>query len=184
MQEKKEMVRYEKTGKLVLSALFICMIVVLTMFIKIPVPMTQGYVHLGDAVIFLAVLVLGWKYGAVCAGLGSAMADIFCGMVIWAPWTLVIKFVMAAIMGLILENHGGQISKAREIIAMILAGSWMAFGYFIAERVIYGNWAVALLGVPWNIGQFAAGIIIAGSLSIYLCRTSARKTFKYRLAAD
>ena len=178
------MVRYEKTGKLVMGALFMCMIVVLTMLIKIPVPMTQGYVHLGDAVIFLAVLVLGWKYGAVCAGVGSAMADMFCGMVMWAPWTLVIKYIMAAVMGLILEKGGESISKGREIVAMTIAGSWMAFGYFVAERVVYGNWAVALLGVPWNIGQFATGIIIAGALSIYLCRTSARKTFRYRLASN
>ena len=37
----------------------------------------------------------------------------------------------------------------------------MAFGYFIAERVIYGTWAVAALGIPWNIGQFAVGIAVA-----------------------
>ena len=33
--------------------------------------------------------------------------------------------------------------------------------HFIAEKVMYGTWAVAALGVPWNIGQFAVGIVLA-----------------------
>ncbi len=179
--EKRKMIAYEKTGKMVLGALLICMIVVLTMFMKIPIPMTQGYVHLGDAIIFLSVLILGWKYGAVVAGTGSAMADLLCGMVIWAPWTFVIKFVMAALMGLILERSKHTVSRGREVAAMIVSGIWMAFGYFIAEGTVYGNWAIALLGVPWNIGQFAVGAILAGTLSLMLCRTSAKKFFRYRL---
>ena len=26
---------------------------------------------------------------------------------------------------------------------------------------MYGSWAVAALGIPWNIGQFSVGIILA-----------------------
>jgi len=44
---------------------------------------------------------------------------------------------------------------------MTCGGLFMVFGYFIAERVIYGTWAVAALGIPWNIGQFAVGIAVA-----------------------
>lgn len=171
----------EKTGKMVLAAALMCMIIVLTMFIKIPVPMTQGYVHLGDAVIFLSVLILGRKYGAACAGLGSMMADIFCGMVIWAPWTFVIKFAMAYVMGVILEGSGSVVSKGREISAMLCGGIIMTIGYFIAEWVIYGNWAIAVLGIPWNIGQFTVGVVLAGVVSVYLCKSPAKKSFTYRL---
>ena len=51
----------EKTNKLVMTALMMCMIIVLTMFVKVPIPLTQGYVHLGDAMIFISVMLLGWR---------------------------------------------------------------------------------------------------------------------------
>ena len=57
------------TFKIVMTALMMCLIMVATMFIRIPIPGTQGYVHLGDAMIFLSVLILGWKYGALAAAL-------------------------------------------------------------------------------------------------------------------
>ena len=176
------MSRTEKTNKMVLAALMMCMIVVLTMFIKIPIPMTQGYVHLGDAMIFMAVMLLGWKYGAVAAGVGSAMADIFCGAAMWAPWTLVVKFVMALIMGLILDKGGENIGLPRQITAMICGGLFMVLGYYVAEGVMYGNWIAATIGIPWNIGQFAVGMVIATVISASLCRTSANRIFTYKLA--
>ena len=61
----------EKTNKLVLTALMVCLVLLATYIIKIPSPFTQGYVHLGDTMIFLSVLLLGKKGGAAAAGLGS-----------------------------------------------------------------------------------------------------------------
>lgn len=172
----------EKTNKLVMTALMMCMIIVLTMFVKVPIPLTQGYVHLGDAMIFISVMLLGWKYGAAATAVGSAMADIFCGVAMWAPWTLVIKFIMAMIMGLILDRGSEHISVIRQIIAMAAGGVFMVAGYFAAEGIMYGNWAAAALGIPWNIGQFVVGMIIAVALSAALCRTQAGRLFVYRLA--
>ena len=37
----------------------------------------------------------------------------------------------------------------------------MCAGYLIAERVMYGSWALAVVGLPWNIGQFTVGIAMA-----------------------
>ena len=53
----------EKTNKLVLTALMVCLVLLATYIIKIPSPFTQGYVHLGDTMIFLSVLLLGKKAG-------------------------------------------------------------------------------------------------------------------------
>lgn len=172
----------EKTNKLVMTALMMCMIIVLTMFAKVPIPLTQGYVHLGDAMIFISVMLLGRKYGAAATGVGSAMADIFCGAAMWAPWTLVIKFIMAMIMGLIIEHGKDVVSVPRQLAAMIAGGLFMVAGYYAAEGIMYGNWVAAALGIPWNIGQFVVGMIIASILSVSLCKTSARKLFTYKLA--
>lgn len=74
----------EKTNKLVLTALMVCLVLLATYIIKIPSPFTQGYVHLGDTMIFLSVLLLGKKGGAAAAGLGSALADLLGGYAAYA----------------------------------------------------------------------------------------------------
>ncbi|MBQ1392415.1 MAG: ECF transporter S component, partial [Lachnospiraceae bacterium] len=53
-----------KTSNIVLSALMMCLIMVAIFILRIPVPFTQGYVNLSDGIIFLAVMILGYKYGA------------------------------------------------------------------------------------------------------------------------
>ena len=74
---------YEKESRkirtMVLTALLMALILVLTFATKIPIPASQGYIHLGDCMIFMAVIVLGRKYGTIAAAVGSALADIMGG---------------------------------------------------------------------------------------------------------
>lgn len=158
---------------MVLMGLMTCLVIVTTMFIKIPIPMTQGYVHLGDSMIFLAVLILGKKNGCIAAGIGSAMGDILGGYAFWAPWTLVIKLIMAYILGVFVERF----EKKGEIIGMVIAGIEMTAGYYVASSVMYGSWIVTLMDIPWNIGQFVVGMIIASILYRALDKTPAKKYF-------
>ena len=103
-QMRSEFMRDEKTSRLVLTALMTCLVLVATMSIRIPSPFTHGYVHLGDSMIFLSVLLLGKKGGAAASGLGSCLADLCGGYGMYAPWTLLIKAVMAFIMGAFIER--------------------------------------------------------------------------------
>ena len=143
-----------KTNKLVLTALMTCLILLGTLLFRIPVPMTQGYVHLGDAMIYIGVLLLGKKQGAVAAALGSSLADVLGGFAFWAPWSFFIKFAMAFATGFLTE-------KTSKAVSMITGGLIMCSGYLIAERIMYGSWALAAVGLPWNAGQFAVGIAVA-----------------------
>lgn len=159
------------TQMLVITALMICLVVLGTILFRIPIPMTRGYIHLGDAMIYLAVLLLGRKYGSAAGCLGSALGDILGGFGFWAPFTLVIKFAMAFTAGTIMDAHihshepGSRGRVFLRISGMTAGGLIMCAGYLIVERFMYGGWAPAFLGVPWNIGQFVAGIII--SLAVY-----------------
>ena len=175
----------DRINTIVMTGLMMCLVMVTTMFIKIPVPFTQGYVHLGDSMIFLSVLVLGKKYGSIASGIGSALGDVIGGYAYYAPWTLLIKFFMAFIMGAFVEHmkkkgrHKGEGFgiTAIEIIGMILAGIVMAAGYYTVESVMYGNPLIPLASVPWNIGQFIVGMIIACFIASALCKTPAKKYF-------
>lgn len=179
-------VNKDKTTRIILTGLMMAMIVVATMLIVIPSPFTGGYIHLGDAIIFLSVLILGWKYGAVAAGVGSALADLLVGFAIWAPWTLFVKGFMAAIMGLFImkamQKEGRSIFgvPVYQLIGMVLAGCFMVLGYYVAEGVIYGNFIAAALGIPWNIVQFSVGTVIAVILAATLYKTPARKYFIFQ----
>lgn len=182
------MIRNENDNKItniVMTGLMMCLVMVATMFIKLPIPFTQGYVHLGDSMIFLSIFVLGKKNGSIAAGVGSAMGDIIGGYAFWAPWTLAIKFLMAFIMGAFVEhmgkkgkNHSGAFGiSAMEIVGMVIAGIEMVVGYYIASAVMYGNLLVPIPSIPWNIGQFVVGMIIASIVASALCKTSAKKFF-------
>ena len=109
------------------------------------------------------------------------------GAPVWAPWTFVIKGVMAIILGMFLN---AAIKKARlrfagisvlELLGMVLAGIFMVAGYYVAEGVIVGNWVAPVIGIPWNVGQFVVGIIVAEILAAALYKTPARRYFAYRL---
>ena len=143
-----------RTNKLVLTALMVCLVLLGTLLFRIPVPMTQGYVHLGDAMIYIGVLLLGKKQGAAAAALGSSLGDLLGGFAFWAPWSFIIKFAMAFIAGSLIE-------KRSKIVSMTAGGLVMCAGYLLAERIMYGSWALAAVGLPWNIGQFAVGILVA-----------------------
>ena len=127
---------------------------------------TQGYVNLSDGIIFIAIGLLDKKHSVAAASLGSMMGDILGGFPVWAPWTFFIKGIMALITVMVIEAFAhkhltGKAKTAVRVLAMICGGLFMVFGYFVAEGVMYGSWVVAALGVPWNIGQFSVGIILA-----------------------
>ena len=156
----------KKTSVTVLTAMMMCIIMVAIFVLRIPIPFTQGYVNLSDGMIFIAIGLLDKRHSIAAASLGSMMGDILGGFAMWAPWTFVIKGVMALVTVLIIDafahkHFTGKAKIAVRILAMSCGGLFMVFGYFIAEGMMYGSWAVAALGVPWNIGQFVVGIILA-----------------------
>lgn len=175
--------RDNKSKNLIITALMIAVVAIATMFIRIPT--VNGYINLGDAMVYLSAFILGKKYGALSAGLGSALGDVLGGYAIWAPWTFVIKGLMALIAGYFFEkslNHKKIAGMPIMTYAgMIIAGLEMCLGYYIANGTIYGNWIVALGEVLPNIGQFSVGIVISVILVKALSKTPVKNFFKYEI---
>ena len=172
----------EKTVRIVMTGIMTSLILVSTMMFRIHVPFTQGYVHLGDAAIYMAVLIVGKKYGAFAAGVGSGLADLFSGYAYYVPWTLVVKALMAFVVGAALEHYDGKLQTRGklpllELLAMLFGGIEMTVGYYISASLMHGNWYTPLFSVPGNIGQFIVGMILATALATALYKTPARKYF-------
>ena len=151
--------------------MMMCIIIVAIFVLRIPIPFTQGYVNLSDGIIFIAIFILDKKHSVAAASLGCMMGDILSGFAFWAPWTLVIKSLMAFVTGLIMERssrshkHSNSNDRLVRLAAMAAGGILMCAGYLAAETVMYGSFALAIPGLPWNIGQVIAGMVL--SMSIY-----------------
>ena len=132
---------------------------VATMIIKLPSPL-GGYINLGDCIVLLCGWVLGPVYAFMAAGIGSALADIFSGYVLYAPATFVIKGLMALLACAIFASLSKKIKPfSARLLGAIAAEIVMIGGYFVFEGFIYG-FAPSLVNIPANAVQGIAGIII------------------------
>lgn len=148
-----------KTKKIVLSALLASLVCVATMLIKIPSPL-KGYLNLGDCVVLLSGWVLSPVYGFFTAGIGSALADIFSGYIIYAPATFVIKGLMALVAYFTCKVISGKsCNMISRIISGTLAEILMVGGYFIFEGFMYG-FIPSAVNIPANAMQGVAGLIL------------------------
>ena len=150
---------HQKTKRIVITALMTSMVCVATMIIKIPSPM-KGYLNIGDCIVLLCGWLLPPGYGFIAAGLGSALADLFSGYVIYAPATFVIKGSMALVAYVIFKLMHKKIGKLSSyIIGGVLAEMLMVSGYFVFEGFLYG-FIPSLVNIPANGVQGIAGVVI------------------------
>ena len=152
------------TRNIVVSALLAALVCVATMLIKVPSPL-KGYLNLGDGIVLLCGWLLSPVYGFLAAGIGSALADLFAGYVIYVPATFVIKGLMA-----IVAYYGFRLIAKRigNIPAMVLAGILaeiiMVLGYYVFEGFLYG-FVESIVNIPANAVQGVAGIILGTVLN-------------------
>ena len=149
-----------KTKQLVTAALFAALACVATMIIKFPSPL-KGYLNIGDCIVLLCGWMLSPVYGFVAAGLGSGLADLLSGYLVYAPATFIIKGLMALIacypFKLIRKSLGHNLPA--RIISGILAEIIIVLGYYVFEGFMYGFIASAV-NIPANAIQGIVGLIL------------------------
>lgn len=132
--------------------LLLGIIIICTVFIRIPVPTFKLYFNLGEAVIYLTALLYGKTSAALIGGIGSALADIIGGYPIWAPISLLIKGLEGYVVGLAAERFSSVVSIALGAFIMII-------GYATAAGIIFGIGAVPIELVG-DIVQVTTGAIL------------------------
>ena len=146
-----------KTKDLTTTAAFAALVFIMTYFLKVPAP--NGYTHLGDCMIFLAVLLLGTKRGALAGGIGAALADALGGYTHYILPTFFIKAIMAVIMGFFTYKVFKDKSRGW-FIGAVIGGAVQIFLYTVIKIPMY-DVAYALSRLPGNIIQTFTGIAIA-----------------------
>ena len=169
----------EKTKKTVIAAMFAALICAATMLIRIPT-VTKGYVNLGDCFVLIAAWICGANWGFAAAAIGSALADLIAGYVIFSPATFVIKGIMALIAFFTLKAFASHAAVGR-IVSAAAAELFMAFGYFVFEWIfITGNMVSAAAGIPENLIQGGVGLLAAASLMTALEHTKAADMLRFK----
>ncbi|MGY3778760.1 ECF transporter S component [Isobaculum melis] len=110
------------TQSIVLIALFAALTFVGTM-IRIPMP-TGAFAHLGNAVLLLAVLLLGYKKGALAGGLGFAIFDLLNDYAIEAPYFILESFIVGGAAALTVLTFQRKIDSIQKIIVIAAVSSF------------------------------------------------------------
>jgi uncharacterized membrane protein len=167
MDEKYEAFRYmkhyNKTLDMVISSFLITLVFVATRFINIrlPISINGGLIHLGTGMLIISAIVFGGKKGAVAGAFGMALFDVLSGWLAWAPFTFIIRGVMGYIIGRLCENkRNNKDVLVWGIMGVLISGTWMIAGYYLAEVVLYGNWISPVTSIPGNIIQIIVGSTI------------------------
>jgi uncharacterized membrane protein len=145
----------QTVNRIAIVTVMAAVVCTLTLVVRIPVPATGGYIHLGDVGANFAALAFGPWIGALIAGGGMAIADLI-GYPIFAPGTLVVHGLQAIVVGLLGRSRKPWLM----FVAAIAGGAVVVVGYFLYE------WLILQMGVlkaaqeaPFNAIQALSGIV-------------------------
>ena len=148
----------EVLKRLTFTAVLSAMITVMTAYIcHVPVGLNGGYVHFGDALIYLGAALLPMPYAMAAGAIGGGLADLLTAPM-WAPATIIIKMLIV----LPFSSRGGKIVTKRNIAALAAAFFISAAGYYIAEGILFGFTAAFWASVSGSVVQGA------GSAAVFL----------------
>ncbi len=168
MERKK---RSEQLRYLVLTAVLSAMVYVLTAFIHIPTH--QGYIHVGDGIIYLAAALLPWPYAMLTGAIGAGLSDYLSGYPLWVLPTVIIK----ALTVLAFSRSKPSIIHKRNLIGLVPAALIGIGGYYVAGAILYGSWAAALVDIPTNALQCVGSAALFVFLGLSLDKLSFKERF-------
>ena len=134
------------TVKLAFTGLMGALVLVGT-YLHIPIPVLgdKTMIHLGNVFCILSGFILGPLYGGAAAGIGSFIFDLIGGWASSAPFTLIFKFLMAFVCGLIANKNANKVSRL--VVAAVLGSITYSVLYITKSyiaAVLIGNAADAV----------------------------------------
>lgn len=146
--------------KITYTAIFTATILLATSIIKFSTGLGEGYIHLGDSIIYLTACVLPFPYCLIAGALGGALADILSGYAIWAIPTMLIKMLNAIPFAVICRKlKTNKILCKQTVLMTVISGFITIIGYFVAECILYSVASATLSLIGNTIQAVASGII-------------------------
>ena len=165
------MERSSKIKYLTETGLMAALITIMTAYVcHIPVGVNGGYLHFGDSLIYLAAVLLPRPYALVAAAIGGGMADLLTAPM-WTPATIIIKMLIV----LPFSNKSTRFVTPRNIFATVIAYLISGFGYFFAQYILFGTWAVLLVSLSESFVQSFGSAIFFVSFGCALDKAQLKK---------
>ena len=140
---KRERASLPKVRYLTMTGLMAALITIMIAYIcHIPVGVNGGYIHFGDALIYLAAVLLPRPYAFAAAAIGGGLADLLTAPM-WTPATVIIKMLIV----LPFCNKSIKIVTPRNVFATVLAYFISGLSYFLAVYILFGTWSVLLVSM-------------------------------------
>ena len=136
-----------------ITAVMTALTFVVTAYLHIPT--NNGYVHIGDGIIYIAACLLPTPYAVFVGAGGALLADVLTGYAIWAPASVLIKAVTVPFF----SAKNKKIITLRNSLALFPAAVICAGGYYLYEALIYGNFLAPLAGIPASLTQSVASAV-------------------------
>ena len=158
-----------KTRTVTATALMAALVFAGTYFFKIPSPF-GGYAHLGDCMIILGVCVLGMTRGMLAAAIGTGLADLLGGYMIWVLPTAAIKGIWALLMGLFMYKLMREV-RFGWLAGAVTGGLVQIVLYTLVKIPLYGQYG-AVAEIPLLAGQTVCGIVFGSVLYLMFEKSS------------
>lgn len=156
-----------------MTGIMAALITLMTAYIcHIPVGLNGGYVHFGDALIYLAAVLLPKPYALLAAAIGGGMADLLTAPM-WAPATIIIKMLITVPF----TNKTAKTVTIRNVLATILAYIISTLGYSVAEYILFGSFPAILVSIMQNLVQSGGSAVVFIVLGLALDKAHLKSKF-------
>lgn len=167
---------HQRVVYLTTTALFAALVCITTAYIfHIPVGINGGYVHVGDALIYLAAAVLPMPYAMAAGAIGGAFADLLTAPV-WTLATFVIKMLIA----LPFSRKRDKIVTTRNVIGVFLAAALSFAGYYFAEVLLFGTWSALIPSIIGTLAQSGGSAVLFIIFGLTLDRMHFKTMLKHK----
>lgn len=164
---------HESLRRLCLAAVFAALVFVATAYLP-RIPTVNGYVHLGDTLVFLCASLLPMPYAVAASAIGGGLADLLTGYAIWAPASFIIKGATA----FFFTSRGKKILCAKNFIAIAIAAVICVGGYYVwAAIFISGSWAAPVSELFPNLMQTVVSGVLYVVIALVFDRVPALRRY-------
>ncbi|MEM0005186.1 MAG: ECF transporter S component [Desulfurococcaceae archaeon] len=161
--------------------LFTVLVYSATVALQVYQPVTGGYFNLGESMIYTAAIVSTPLVAGLAGGIGASLADLSTGYAVFAPGTLIIKFVEGYAAGLLLRKLKG----IHGVFKAVLTSSVYAFSFLLVSTMLWSGgvyvgpsqWLLFTFTQPYvevsttvwiSIGVFIGGLALIALLKKYI----------------
>ena len=172
----------DRTLHIVIAAMFAAMTAVLTAFVQIKTP-TGGYVHLGDAMIYLTASFLPMPYAILAAAVGGGLADLLV-----YPETIVYTVIIKALNAVFFSAAGEKILTKRNALMTIPSGLVTVIGYSISKfiRILLagGSLNEAVVNALWKMPENSIQAVASAAAFILIALAFDKAQIKKRMLRE